>query len=333
MGSLHILVSGLWVAYALAAVNSNCTNSTLKNILANGIYKAKWVAEDALDALNDLSTPTRRAAFNPLFKDQEISQSTLFSFPPRVLANIAQPEVYTSIKDIDSLPLQVTFYCDRKHIVLHPRKNYWYDKKFTYQDKRGATLTAKYRLSNPGDENPSLRNSIAALGYKMPLGNDFMDCVGQAHIYIHPDHIAIPANVQEDDRPLDEVRMGLDEYTTLDQNRPVSETIFHELVHVVGGRKLFLYRPESRRRWRRANRSGAVVNENGPDMMITDGAARDVYLFRKCVEVNAIRPLIEPTGIAESYTILAKGAVTKPEGDEDTFAPIPLPSFAKGDGK
>ncbi|KAK7963517.1 reverse transcriptase domain protein [Apiospora saccharicola] len=303
MGSLHILVSGLWVAYALAAVNSNCTNSTLKNILTNGIYKAKWVAEDALDALNDLSTPTRWVAFNPLFKDQEISQSTLFSFSPRVLANIAQPEVYTSIKDIDSLPLQVTFYCDRKHIVLHPSKNYWYDKKFTYQDKRGATLTAKYRLSNPGDENPSLRNSIAALGYKMPLGNDFMDCVGQAHIYIHPDHLAIPANVQEDNRPLDEVRMGLEEYTTLDQLRPVSETIFHE----------------------------------------------DVYRFRKCVEVNAIRPLIEPTGIAESYTILAKalsltpiagkdafwslGAVAKPEGDEDTFAPIPLSSSAKGDGK
>ncbi|KAK8113428.1 hypothetical protein PG984_013954 [Apiospora sp. TS-2023a] len=322
MGSLHILVCGLWVAYALAAVQNNCTNSTLKDILTTGIYKAKWVSEDALDALNDLISG---------------------------LADILQPEVYTSIKDTDSLPLQVTFYCDSKHIVLHETKNYWYDKAFTYQDKRVATLTAKYRLSKPGEENPSLRNSIAALGYKMPLGNDFMDCLGQAHIYIDPDRLDIPANVQEDKRPLDEVRMGLEEYTTLDQIHPVSDTIFHKLVHVVGGRKLFLYRTESRRRWRRANRSGAVVNENQCDMRITDGPARDVYRFRKCVEVNAIRPLIEPTGIAESYTILAKalsltriagkdafwslGAVTKPDGDQDTFAPIPLPTSTKGNGK
>ena len=50
-----------------------------------------------------------------------------------------------------------------------------------------------------------------------------------------------PANDGLDHRPLDTVNKdGLpDGYTALDQLKPLSETVFHELMHAVGGSKSF----------------------------------------------------------------------------------------------
>jgi hypothetical protein len=77
-------------------------------------------------------------------------------------------------------------------------------------------------------------------GYQDTLANgDVADFSDQAHIMINKKRWDPPANDGLDHRPLDTVNTDglLDGYTALDQLKPLSETVFHELMHAVGGSK------------------------------------------------------------------------------------------------
>lgn len=65
------------------------------------------------------------------------------------------------------------------------------------------------------------------------------DCSNQAHIYVSSNRVSPPENDGLDHRSLGDINANglLDGFTALDQLKPLSETIFHELMHAVGGRK------------------------------------------------------------------------------------------------
>lgn len=71
------------------------------------------------------------------------------------------------------------------------------------------------------------------------VNGDTADFSKQAHIMVSKKRWDPPANDGLDHRPLATVRTDglLDGYTALDQHKPLSETVFHELMHVVGGSK------------------------------------------------------------------------------------------------
>lgn len=76
-------------------------------------------------------------------------------------------------------------------------------------------------------------------GYILKLLGGDADCSNQAHIYVSGKRVNPPAGDNLDHRSLDTVNKDglLTDMTALDQLKPLSETIFHELMHALGGRE------------------------------------------------------------------------------------------------
>ncbi|XXG94043.1 hypothetical protein Hte_000294 [Hypoxylon texense] len=151
------------------------------------------------------------------------------------------------------------------------------------------------------------------------------DCSNQAHIYVSSRRVNPPASDGLDHRTLADVKAdGLKGgYTSLDQLKPLSETIFHELMHAVGG----LENPKSGKK---------KITDNAAAPVVTG----KIYGFKQCVELNRNRLFLIALGAtplrrAECPMILAKALYLQIKGkptywstgavDEDTLKPFGLP--------
>ncbi|GAW16079.1 hypothetical protein ANO14919_055020 [Xylariales sp. No.14919] len=243
------------------------------------------MASNARDQLADLTKDTTAAAFNPLFKPSDVDTLTI---------------LYDRVINIATSALKVTFYCDSAFIDWSDPFSRWIDTAFTYTATDGSTKSVSlYKVGQDRSKKPGTSGSFTTLGYKLDLPNgDVADFSDQAHIMVSENRWNHPKNDGLDHRPLSIVNSdGLrDGYTALDQLKPLSETVFHELMHAVGG----TVKPKSGRK-------------RITDDPILPVVTKKIYGYKLCVEVNqarddaaAIAQGASPLTRAECPMILAK---------------------------
>lgn len=75
-------------------------------------------------------------------------------------------DLYQSVKDVATIPLQVTFYCEEKHISWSDAYGYWIDTAYTYKaDDQSTKHVPRYGpLSKDSSKKPGARGSYTSLG-------------------------------------------------------------------------------------------------------------------------------------------------------------------------
>ncbi|OTA62900.1 hypothetical protein K449DRAFT_433820 [Hypoxylon sp. EC38] len=279
MSTLWFLICYIFVVHVQARYTVTCkdTNDNVK--VTNAVNEASQWALNAITAIQNLNHDTTKAAYNPLFRSSDV---------PTLIA------LYTGVRDIASNSIEVKIYCDENHVKWSNKYHGWADMDYTYRDNRGVAqpITDYYidrSSTSRSDRSPGSRGSYTTIGYRKQMNHGLVaDFSNQAHIYVNPTRVNPPPNTAYDHRSLDLVRReGLKRgYTALDTLKPLAETIFHELMHVLGGH----------------------VDINTPRQRITDGPNKDVYKYPKCVALNANRNphSTKPTEVAECPMILAK---------------------------
>ncbi|OTA95915.1 hypothetical protein M434DRAFT_28411 [Hypoxylon sp. CO27-5] len=279
MSALWLLICYIFVANVQARYMVACKNTNDHAKITNAVNEASQWALNAISAIQNLNHDTTKAAFNPLFQSSDVQTLTM---------------LYTGVRDIASNSIEVKIYCKEDHVKWSDKYGGWADMDYTYRDNRGVTqrITNYYidrSSSSRSDRSPGSKGSYTTIGYRMNISPGLVaDCSNQAHIYVNPTRVNPPPNTPYDHRSLDLVRReGLKSgYTALDTLKPLAETIFHELMHVLGGH----------------------VDINTGRQRITDGPNKDTYKYAKCVALNANRSphSTKPTEVAECPMILAK---------------------------
>ncbi|KAE9363335.1 hypothetical protein N431DRAFT_475492 [Stipitochalara longipes BDJ] len=252
----------LFIPGSLAGYTIVCQDAAGESRIENAIQEAIKMANNARNQIADLTKDTTAAAFDPLFKAGDVDKLSLY---------------YSSIENIATIPLQVTFYCDSAFIVWSDPYARWIDTAYTYTAKDGSSKgISLYKVGQDHSKKPGASgSSFTTLGYKQTLPNgDIADFSNQAHIMINKKRWDPPANDGLDHRPLDTVNADglLAGYTALDQLKPLSETVFHELMHAVGG----TVAPDSGKK-------------NINDDQILPAVPGQIYGFEQCVKINQNR--------------------------------------------
>ncbi|KAI0188048.1 hypothetical protein EV127DRAFT_471569 [Xylaria flabelliformis] len=304
----------LLVPGSLAGYTIVCRDGRGSDRIEAAIQEAIKMAGNARDKIGDLTHDTTAAAFNPLFEASDVGQLT---------------SLYDSVVNIATNALQVTFYCEAIFVDWSEPFQRWIDTAFTYTAKDGSTKSVSlFRVGTDHSKKPGASgSSFTTLGYKQDLPNgDVADFSNQAHIMVSKKRWDPPANDGLDHRPLDTVNQDglLDGYTALDQLKPLSETVFHELMHAVGG---------------------TVAPNLGRKKIIDDpirpSVLGKIYGYQQCVRVNHARHTFAnllkdgPLQRADCPTILAKALFLQIKGmptywstgdvDRDTLQPAGIP--------
>ncbi|KAI1081984.1 hypothetical protein F5B20DRAFT_588091 [Whalleya microplaca] len=313
---MHFLLT-LLIPGSLGTYTIVCSDSGAKGKIDAAIQEASAMASNAITQIDDLSKDTTAAAFNPLFKASDVRTLT---------------SLYTSVKNIATIPLQITFYCEENHVDWSDAFGGWIDTAFTYTASDGSTRhVPRYGpLPNEPHQKPGAKGSYTLLGYQIQLTSGVADCSNQAHIYVSSTRVSPPKNGPLDHRTLAEINANglLEGYTALDTLKPLSETIFHELMHAVGG----LERPTGGKK--------RISDNPAPPVVL-----KKIYGFENCVAVNDKRLILILNGVtplkrAECPMILAKALYLQIKGkptywstgavDKDTLKPAgvsnPTPS-------
>lgn len=183
-------------------------------------------------------------------------------------------DLYDRVENINTIDLHITFYCKGDFIkkVQYTDPNNvvqeaWSDSAYTYLDSQGVVQDVPILRVAPGNKpqpgRPDsgsfttigeydfevitiFRLSVSCVssgtGSKETLPNgDIADYSDQAHIHVNSKRWSPPLHSPLDHRALDVVnRNGLDaSHPALDDLKPLSETILHELMHALGGGKFF----------------------------------------------------------------------------------------------
>ncbi|KAI3335684.1 hypothetical protein F4824DRAFT_510894 [Ustulina deusta] len=254
------------------------------------------MAKNARDQLADLTEETTAAAFDPLFKATDVETLTI---------------LYNRVVNIATSALQVTFYCDSAFVDWSEPYSRWIDTAYTYTAKDGSTKSVSlYKLGRDRSKKPGASgSSFSTIGYKLKLPNDeIADFSSQGHILVNKKRWDPPANDGLDHRPLATVNSDglLDGYTALDQLKPLSETVFHELMHVVGGTE----EPNSGRK---------KITDDSISPVVTG----KIYGYAQCVKVHQARNNIiaiakgaSPLTRAECPMMLAKALYLQIKGQK-----------------
>lgn len=191
------------------------------------------------------------------------------------LIDKSSPQVlYDRVENIATINHDITFYCkgdfikkaqytDANNVV----QDVWSDSAYTYLDSNKVVQNVPIlRVAAGNKPQPGLpdtgsfttigqydfeaftifRVSVplfsSGTGSKETLPNgDVADYSGQAHIHVNSKRWSPPLRSPLDHRALDVVnKNGLDATKpALDDLKPLSESILHELMHALGGCKLF----------------------------------------------------------------------------------------------
>ncbi|KAH8744097.1 hypothetical protein BGZ57DRAFT_960599 [Hyaloscypha finlandica] len=298
----------LWVINAEAIYTIQCTDLSSSAKIQSAITEASAMATNALAQLLLPNEAMVAAAFTPLFIASDV---------PTLQG------LYTKVQNIATDPFFVTFFCDENHIQWSDPRNGWMDTAYTYTSKDGKIKhVTQYRIAagNPGTL-PGTKGSYTSLGYQIQMTADVADCSDQAHVYVWPTRINPPTDGSDgyDHRSLSEINsQGIDpNFAALDTIKPLSETIFHELMHVYGG----LVNPTSG-----VKKIVDVINGNR------------IRGYQSCVSTNVNRLVngYTPLQAADPPTILAKALYLQPKNkppmmwdtgvvDPNTGTPVGLP--------
>ncbi|KAI0452150.1 hypothetical protein F5B21DRAFT_354841 [Xylaria acuta] len=304
----------LFIPGSLAGYTIVCGDETGISKIEAAIQEAIKMANNARDQIADLTHDTTAAAFDPLFEAGDVGTLTT---------------LYNSVVNIASNALQVTFYCEATHVDWSEPFRRWIDTAFTYTANDGSTKSVSlYKVGQDHSKKPGASgSSFTTVGYRNDLPNgDVADFSNQAHIMINKKRWDPPANDGLDHRPLDTVNQDglLDGYTALDQLKPLSETVFHEMMHAVGGTVA-------------PNRGRAKINDDP----IVPAVPGKIYGYKQCVKVNQERHNLfdllggSPLRRAECPMMLAKALYLQIKGqptywstgdvDKDTLKPAGIP--------
>lgn len=181
-------------------------------------------------------------------------------------------DLYDRVENIATINYDITFYCKGDFIkkVKYTDANNavqeaWSDTAYTYTDSQGVVQNVPLLRVAPGNRPPPGRPDSGSFttigqynfqllkisrlfvpfrslgtGSKETLPNgDVADYSDQAHIHINNKRWSPPLHSPLDHRALDVVNSnGLDaSKPALDDLKPLSETILHELMHALGGCK------------------------------------------------------------------------------------------------
>ncbi|KAI1743326.1 hypothetical protein F4680DRAFT_445202 [Xylaria scruposa] len=292
---------------SLAGYTVVCRDGAGTSRIEAAIQEAKKMASNARDKIADLTHDTTAAAFTPLFKPSDVGTLTI---------------LYNRVVNIATNPLQITFYCDPTFVDWSDPFQRWIDTGFTYTAKDGSTKSVSlYKIGRDQSKNPAAKGSFTTLGYKQDLANgDVADFSNQAHISISKNRWDPPTGDGYDHRSLDQVNQDglLDHFTALDQLKSLSHTVFHELMHAVGG----------------------TVNPKSGMKKITDNSIPpavlgQIYGYKQCVQANRVFLGDGPLQRADCPTILAKALYLQIKGkptywstgavDKDTLKPVGVP--------
>ncbi|KAJ8127626.1 hypothetical protein O1611_g6010 [Lasiodiplodia mahajangana] len=277
----------LLVSQSLAAYTIVCDSTQGSTRIENAIKEAINMAKNARDKLADLAKDTTAAAFEPLFRASDVD--TLSTLYERVIK-------------IPTSSLQVTFYCDAAFVDWSDPYSRWLDTAYSYTAKDKSTKSVSlYKVGQDHSKKPGASgSSFSTLGYQLKLPDgEIADFSNQAHIMINKKRWDPPSNDGLDHRPLGTVNSAglLEGYTALDQLKPLSETVFHELIHVVGGTL-------------EAGSGKKKITDDSISPVVTG----KIYGYAQCVKVNEARDNIiaiaknaSPLTRAECPMMLAKG--------------------------
>ncbi|KAI0440357.1 hypothetical protein F4803DRAFT_553176 [Xylaria telfairii] len=318
-----LLSSLLLISVSLAKYTIVCDSTQASSRIENAIQEAIEMAKNAKDKLADLDDEVTKAAFEPLFIASDVIRLTF---------------LYNRVINIATTDLEVTFYCDSAFIDWSDPFERWTDTAYSYIAQDGRTKNiALYKVGQDRAKKPGASgSSFSTLGYQKELTNGYvLDFSNQAHIMVSKKRWDPPSNDGLDHRALATVRTHglLDGYTALDQHKPLSETVLHELFHVVGG---------------------TVDPKSGKKKIIDDPIRPEVtgkiYGYKKCVEVNKVRDSTaaillgaSPLTRAECPMMLAKALYLQIRGqktywstgsiDPTSFRPSGIPNQSAEDNK
>ncbi|KAH8164210.1 hypothetical protein CIB48_g4018 [Xylaria polymorpha] len=286
-----LLISGSLAKYTIV-----CDNTQAPKRIENAIDEAIEMAKNAKNKLADLDDEVTKAAFEPLFRASDVERLTDWSEPYKR----------------------------------------WIDTAYSYTAEDGSTKSVSlYKVGQNKSKKPGASgSSFSTLGYQLEMVNgDTADFSKQAHIMVSKKRWDPPANDGLDHRPLATVRTDglLDGYTALDQHKPLSETVFHELMHVVGGTA--------------EPKSGKKKIDDQP---IPPEITTKIYGYKRCVQVNEVRDSAaaillgaSPLTKAESPMMLAKALYLQVRGqktywstgavDPTSFRPSGIPKQSAGE--
>ncbi|KAI1362201.1 hypothetical protein F5Y08DRAFT_312641 [Xylaria arbuscula] len=317
---LLLLVTGCLATYDIV-----CDETAGRNRIDGAIQEARSMARNARDQIADLNKDTTKAAFKPLFRSSDV---------------VTLGILYNGVINIATSDLRITFYCKPDFIDLYQdgERTLWTDTAFTYVDTQGATQSVPLFRVGAGDKpKPGLSgSSFTTIGYRHTFHTgDVGDFSNQRHIYVSKKRWDPPANDGLDHRFLDTVNQdGLKEdYTALDRLKPLSETVFHELMHALGG----TIQP---------NKGGSKIND-APIRPINNAK---IYGYEQCVWMNQNRDETAAVAIgatpltrADCPTILAKALYLQIQGkatywstgdvDRETLEPAGIPPPPESDNE
>lgn len=183
-------------------------------------------------------------------------------------------ELYDRVENIATIDYDITFYCrgdfikkvsytDANNVV----QEVWSDTAYTYTDTKGVEQNVPLLRVAPGNKPQPGRPDTGSFttigqyaygvltifpisvsffssgtGSKETLPNgDVADYSDQAHIHVNNKRWSPPLHSPLDHRALDVVNSNglLATHPALDDLKPLSETILHELMHALGGGKFF----------------------------------------------------------------------------------------------
>lgn len=116
------------------------------------------------------------------------------------------------------------------------------DTKYSFVDSCGKRQQFNYYIGKAGGSKPGAKGSYTTNGYRADVRTGgHADMTSQKHIFIADKRLNPPSNSRLDHRTIMDIsNQGFKPgHYSLDSLKPLSETVFHELTHAVGGREFF----------------------------------------------------------------------------------------------